>query len=74
MSDTTDFVRRLREGDLVSLLIEVGDEIKRIDGTVNKHWSNGTIMVGDFELRHHDWVIANNVMSIRYLKKERATK
>ena len=74
MSDTVDFVKRLRDGDRIRIIIELGDEHKVVEGIVRKQWSNGTIFVGDFELRHHDYVIANNVMAIRYLPKERATK
>lgn len=69
MSDTSDFVNRIRSGDRVRLMVELGDEIKVIEGIVAKQWSNGTIMVGDFELRHHDYVIHDSVMSIRYMKE-----
>ena len=68
MSDTSDFVNRLRGGDKVCLLIELGDEIKKITGIVSKQWTNGTIMVGDFKLRHWDYAIDDSVMSIRYEK------
>lgn len=69
MSDTTDFVRRLRSGDHVILMVEGREGIERIAGVVEKHWSNGTITVGDFKLRDFDYVIAGNVLAIRYKGK-----
>lgn len=76
MSDTTDFVRRLRSGDHVQLMVQTTDDGDWVvmKGYVHKGWSTGRIDLGHlgFVIRNDDWTINENIMSIRYLAKETA--
>lgn len=74
MSDTTDFIRRLRSGDHVRVMVAnpLTDTIVVASGYINKHWSTGRIDLGYMGLviRNADFTINEDIMSIRYVKKE----
>ena len=71
MSETSKFINALKGGTEVTILLELGDEMKKITGKVSKQWSNGTVMVGDFKLRGWDYVIDDSVAFIRINGKEK---
>ena len=68
MSDTTDFLARLRAGDEVSMIVETDQGIKVINGTVQMPWSNLRISVGGFTVRDAQGHVDRSIMSIRYIR------
>ena len=84
MSDTSDFMKRLRGNDEVAVIYENDEgEIKILEGHVSKHWSTGLITVSPLPsndisnpqlvamiIREHDFTINRGIMSIRYLRKD----
>ena len=71
MSDTTDFVRRLRSGDHVRIMVQTNanGDMSAMSGYINKGWSTGRIDLGylGFVIREHDYTINENIMAIRYV-------
>jgi hypothetical protein len=69
MSLTSDFVRNLRSGDKVVLMVSSSDDtIRRIEGTVECQTFSYTIKVDDFILRSVQGIVNENVLAIQYVK------
>ena len=69
MSDTSDFIARLRVGDRVAVMVETVDGIEVINGTIAKAWSTMRITIDEFTIRDAYGNINSSIMSIRYSTK-----
>lgn len=69
MSDTSDFIGRLRAGDDIALMSETSNGIEVVRGTVQKAWSTMRITIDEFIVRDAYGKINSSIISIRYSKK-----
>ncbi len=70
MTDTSDFVSRLRTGDKVRLKAKTRWDPIYIEGVISKAWSNGLIKCDGFVIRAWDFKINDDILAIRYSKLE----